>query len=268
MSEVSTTMAKLAGIRRAVHDAMNENVSRNRGAGEVKTRTNFAPDEVQHYFQQASYFLLTLKRDLAHLYGEFQLIDTFPQLEMAATVPDRPGDKHFSRAQMARLIRDIDQIFEIRANSELEQPKQSATAAKPRRVFITHGRSNDWRTVQAFIEKDVPLPTIELAQEPSGGLTIIEKLDENASRCDGAVIVMTGDDADAAGAPRVRENVMHEIGFFQGRYGRKAVILLHEESVSIPTNLSGVVYVPFPKGQIEAGFHVLQRELKALYRVA
>jgi predicted nucleotide-binding protein len=59
---------------------------------------------------------------------------------------------------------------------------------------------------------------------------------------------------------------MHEIGFFQGRYGRKAVILLHEESVNIPTNLAGLVYVPFPKGNIEAGFHVLQRELKAIYK--
>jgi predicted nucleotide-binding protein len=64
--------------------------------------------------------------------------------------------------------------------------------------------------------------------------------------------------------PRVRENVMHEIGFFQGRYGRKAVILLHEEGVNIPSNLGGVAYVPFPRGRIEAGFHVLQRELRTI----
>ena len=82
------------------------------------------------------------------------------------------------------------------------------------------------------------------------------------------MIVMTGDDIANAGEPRVRENVMHEIGFFQGRYGRKAVILLHEDGVNIPTNLSGLVYVAFPKGNIEAGFHVLQRELKAIYKTA
>jgi hypothetical protein len=28
-----------------------------------------------------------------------------------------------------------------------------------------------------------------------------------------------------------------------------------------------VAYVPFPKGNIEAGFHVLQRELKAIYKI-
>ena len=62
---------------------------------------------------------------------------------------------HFSRAQAERLIRDIDQNFEIRANSELEQPKPEAA----RRVFISHGRSNDWRAVQALVEKDVGLHT-------------------------------------------------------------------------------------------------------------
>lgn len=44
------------------------------------------------------------------------------------------------------------------------------------------------------------------------------------------------------------------------------VCLLHEEAVSIPTNLSGVVYVPFPEGNVAASFGVLNRELKAMYR--
>jgi predicted nucleotide-binding protein len=76
---------------------------------------------------------------------------------------------------------------------------------------------------------------------------------------------MTGDDADNGGEARVRENVMHEIELFQGRYGRRSVVLLHEEGVNIPSNLGGVVYIPFPKGSVESGFHVLQRELKAIY---
>lgn len=67
---------------------------------------------------------------------------------MVPPSPEQPAPMHFSRAQTERLIRDIDQIFEIRANSELEQPKQVAV----RRVFITHGRSNDWRQVQPFVE--------------------------------------------------------------------------------------------------------------------
>jgi predicted nucleotide-binding protein len=263
MSELSIVMAKLSGIRKSVSALMNENVSRSRSAGELKTRSNFAPDHIQHYFTQAAIHLDALKALLPEFYGDFQAIGTDPELKMVPPSPGQPAPMHFSRAQTERLIRDIDQIFEIRANSELEQPKQAAA----RRVFITHGRSNDWRLVQPFIEKDVELPTIELAQEPNLGRTIIEKLIDNAARCDSAVIVMTGDDIAGESEARVRENVMHEVGFFQGRYGRNRVILLHEDGVNIPTNLSGVAYIPFPKGSVESAFHVLQRELKAIYQM-
>jgi predicted nucleotide-binding protein len=262
MSELSIAMAKLSGIRIAVLALMNENVSRNRSAGQVLTRSNYQPELIQHYFLQASRHLGTLKELLPELYGDFQAINTEPELEMTPPHPANVIPHHFSRAQAERLIRDIDQIFEVRANSELEQPKQEPA----RRVFLSHGRSNDWRAVQLFIEKDVGLLTLELAQEANIGRTIIEKLIDNSSRCESAVIVMTGDDVANEDEARVRENVMHEIGFFQGRYGRSFVILLHEEGVNVPTNLAGVAYVPFPKGNIEAGFYVLQRELKAIYK--
>lgn len=244
---------------------MNENVSRNRSGGEILTRSNYQPDMVQHYFVQAKCHLETLRRLLPDLYADFQSIKTEPEMAMIAPGPGQPAPMHFSRAQADRLVRDIDQVFEIRANSELEQPKPEPEPV--RRVFITHGRSNDWRAVQPFIEKDIGLSTVELAQEPNLGRTIIEKLIDNAARCDSAIIVMTGDDVANEDEARVRENVMHEIGFFQGRYGRSLVILLHEEGVNIPTNLAGVAYVPFPKARIEAGFHVLQRELRAIYKL-
>jgi len=263
MGDLSTAMAKLSGIRKAIAAVMNENVSRNRSAGEVLTRANFAPDLVRHYFVQAATHLEALKKLRPDLYGDFQPIKTEPDTTMVSPGSGQPAPLHFSRAQAERLVRDIDQLFEIRANSELEQPKQEAA----RRVFITHGRSNDWRAVQAFVEKDLGLPTVELAQEPNLGRTIIEKLIDNAARCDSAVIVMTGDDVANEDEARVRENVMHEIGFFQGRYGRNLVVLLHEDGVNIPTNLAGVAYIPFPKDNIEAGFHVLQRELKAIYKL-
>jgi len=254
MSELSTTMAKLSGIRKALIATSNEKVSFPPNETRVQ-RNHYSAYEVEHYFTQAAIHLETLKALLPNLYGDLVPIQT--KGEMKAH-----GSERYFRLQLERLIRDIDQIFEIRANSELEQPKREAL----RRVFITHGRSDDWRAVQAFIEKDVQLPTIELAQEPNIGRTIIEKLEDNAARCDSAVIVMTGDDVANEDERRVRENVMHEIGFFHGRYGRTSVVLMHEEGVNIPTNLAGVVYIPFPKGSIEAGLHVLQRELNAIYK--
>jgi len=262
MSELSAVMAKLSGIRMAIVAVLNDQATIFAGERRVRRRV-YAPADVEHHFAQAASSLELLQKLLPDLYGDFQAIKTIPEAEMSAARPGVPAPTYFSLEQVERLIRDIDQIFEIRANSQLEQPRQEAA----RRVFISHGRSNDWRVVQPFIERDVGLPTTELAQEASLGRTIIEKLMDTAARCDSAVIVMTGDDVANEDEARVRENVMHEIGFFQGRYGRNAVVLLHEEGVNIPTNLAGVAYVAFPKGSIEAGFHVLQRELRAIYKI-
>lgn len=261
MIAVSNAMAKLSGIRKAIVDVMHENVSRNRSAGEVRVRGNYPPDQVRHYFLQARDQLEVLRTQLPALYADFQRLDTEPSTEISPALLVESPVMNYGRAQLERLVRDIEQVFEIRANSELSPPKASPV----RRVFISHGRANEWRIVQAFIEKDIELPTLELAQEPNMGRTIIEKLLDNAKLCDSAVIVMTGDDLANVDESRVRENVMHEIGLFQGIYGRRAVVLLHEEGVNIPTNLSGVAYVLFPKGNIDAGLYVLQRELRAIY---
>ena len=136
------------------------------------------------------------------------------------------------------------------------------------RIFLTHGRSPLWREVQPFIEKDCnpSLPTIEMASRPHMGGTLIEKLEDLAADASYAVIVMTGDDL-AGDEERARENVIHEIGYFQGRYGRHRVCLLHEEGVSIPTNLSGLGYCGFPKERVNAAFFELQAELQAAFPV-
>ncbi|MGF6758234.1 TIR domain-containing protein [Paraburkholderia sp. GAS42] len=179
--------------------------------------------------------------------------------EICWQMPSRP--LHAEAAQNTGL--GTDQISSRPPESDATLPAVMRNEA--RRVFVSHGRSPDWREVQSYIEKDLMLGTLELAQEPSGGLTIIEKLESNSPRCDSAVIVMSGDDTDAVGQVRARENVIHEIGWFQSRYGRGRVVLMHQEDVTIPTNLSGVVYVSYPKQSISAGFYVLARELKAMY---
>lgn len=248
-------LAKLAGIRRAVGDLLKED------AKTARPRMNFDPSLVGHYFGQSNDFVNKLRVVLPELYGDFQPIETLPTTKMVSMAVGVPAPVHFGRQQLERLARDIDQVFEIRAHSELQQP----APASPKCVFITHGRASDWREVQAYIEHDVAMKTIELAEQPNLGRTQLEKLLDTADRCDSAVIVMTGDDVTDHGEARVRENVMHEIGYFQGRYGRGRVIFLYEEGVNVPSNLAGVVYSPFPKGRVSACFHLLQRELKAMY---
>lgn len=251
-------MAKLAAILKSLKSALDENVHRSLDGTHVQLRATFPVDDVLSYFQQAAGQLENLKSLMPDLYSDFPAIYQNPK--------SSPGSNeiYFTRAQVQRLCRDIEQIIEIRSNS---QHAPTDAMAVPRRVFLTHGRAKDWYEVQAHIEKDLKLETLELSQEPSMGQTIIEKLEANSENCDSAVIVMSGDDKDDAGQARARENVIHEIGYFQAAYGRHRIILLHEEAVSVPSNLSGIVYVPYPKDKVDASFGVLDRELKAIYRI-
>jgi predicted nucleotide-binding protein len=263
MREVVIAMAKLAGIHKALHSALNEDISRSRNGKDRLFAQNFDPEKVGHYFTQANAQLEILKRCMPDWFGDFHALPLIPETKMAIGFS---GDEvlHFSRGQMERLSRDIDEVFEIRANSE---HTNKFVESGPRRVFISHGRAKDWYEVQGHIEKDLGLETLELAQEPSLGQTVIEKLEINATLCDVAVIVMSGDDTDDAGKARTRENVMHETGYFQARYGRNRVVLLHEEGVNVPSNLGGIVYVPYPKAMPGASFGALDRELKAIYKI-
>jgi predicted nucleotide-binding protein len=253
MDYVANIFAKLAGVRKALADLLNDEFTR-KG---VRPLGSFDVDSAGTYVQRGAALLAELKKHDLGLYGDVAEISPEPS-EQGGKVP------RFARAHLERLLREIDAVFEIRAASA-PASRYSSEPANSETVFISHGRSEAWREVQSYVEKDVRLDTRELAQEPNGGDTVGAKLERVAAVCDSAVIVMTGDDLDAEGLARARENVMHEIGYFQGRLGAKRVCLLHEEGVSIPSNLAGIVYVPFPKGHVTAALATLRRELEAIY---
>src|SRR5262249_21992550 len=107
-----------------------------------------------------------------------------------------------------------------------------------------------------------------LHEQASQGKTIIEKFESHAD-VGFAVILLTPDDVGASSAayqaeqplaPRARQNVVFEHGFFIGRFGRGRVCALHK-GIEIPSDLQGVIYVPFDeKGAWRLD---LAREMKA-----
>lgn len=244
MSQLPTALARLAGLRKMIAARIENPAAR-----------YFDPDEVLNYFRSYQGILSILKAELTDLFGD--LPDR--PLPVSSSTSDYEGRGYIQREQLERLLRDIDYVFEVRSHSELAPPVVPRAA---KRVFLSHGRAADWREVQAFVEREVDLRTLELAQEPNRGRTILEKLEQESARCWFAVIVMTGDDEVAKGPPRARENVIHEIGYFQGKYGVANVCLLHEEGTNIPSNIHGLVYIPFPKDLVSAAFGALGRELR------
>lgn len=82
------------------------------------------------------------------------------------------------------------------------------------------------------------------------GNTIIEALIEHsAARC--AIVLLTPDDeGHPAGAPekkqpRARQNVVLEMGMFLAKLGRKKVIILHKGQIELPSDINGLIYLPY-----------------------
>jgi predicted nucleotide-binding protein len=240
-------MAKLAAIRKLLGEWLKDPRSR-----------YFDPQIIAEYYEQFSRQTHLLRNSMPEVFGDLPLR---PEPKSSDTTGYN-GRGYIERPYLEVLRRDIDYIFEVIANSRIAE---ASPAVRPQRVFISHGRSEDWQQVQSHIERDLKIHTLELAQEPNRGRTVLQKLTEESDRCSYAVVVMTGDDEIPGDAPRARQNVMHEIGFFQGKFGIPGVCLLYEEGTDIPSNIHGLVYIPFPKGLVSAAFGALDRELRATF---
>lgn len=121
------------------------------------------------------------------------------------------------------------------------------------KVFIVHGHDDEAKvTVARFVEKLGLVPII-LDEQPSEGLTIIEKFESVAREAEFAIGLMTPDDlartkdGDDVHQPRARQNVLIEIGYFLALLGRKRVCILYKEGPEIPSDLQGIIYIPMDR---------------------
>jgi len=114
-------------------------------------------------------------------------------------------------------------------------------------VFIVHGSNHGVKETVARTISQLGLNPIILHEQPNMGRTLIEKFTDYAN-VGFAIVILTSDDLGRAKevpqlAPRARQNVIFELGYFLGRLGRERVCALYENNVEIPTDYSGVAYV-------------------------
>lgn len=114
-----------------------------------------------------------------------------------------------------------------------------------RKVFVVHGHNGELKQSVARLVERQGLEAVILSERANLGNTIIEKFERN-SDVGAAICLFTEDDEwnDVAGTImyRARQNVVFEAGYFIGRLGRKNVIILANNRIEIPSDLSGVVY--------------------------
>ena len=134
------------------------------------------------------------------------------------------------------------------------------------KVFIVHGHDEAAKHITERFVRKLGLHSVILDEQPSEGLTIIEKFEKYANEADFAIVLMTPDDV---GAPvqqkdelklRSRQNVIFELGYFFHALGRKGVCALYKEGVELPSDIYGVVYVLMD--ELDAWQLTLAREMK------
>lgn len=130
------------------------------------------------------------------------------------------------------------------------------------RVFIGHGRSPIWLELKDFLNDRLGLESDEFNREPIAGITTSERIHQMLDDAKFALLIMTGEDEMLDATTQARQNVVHEIGLFQGRLGSKKAIILLEDGCANFSNNFGVTVLPFPKGRISAVFEDIRKVLE------
>lgn len=137
------------------------------------------------------------------------------------------------------------------------------TSSQPAGVFIAHGRSPQWLAVKAFVEQRFGVPVYSFESDSWGSRPVTEALTEYMHRCSFAVCVLTAEDVTGDGHMVARQNVIHEIGLFQGHRGMDRVLVLVEEGCDSVPAAAAPYSAVFPRNAIHQAFWPLDRALQS-----
>ena len=98
--------------------------------------------------------------------------------------------------------------------------------------------------------------------EARAGLHAIDILQDFLNHADFVVAILTAEDSATDGSTRARQNVVHEVGLFQGKLGFSRVILLMQAGTEIFTNIHGLQKIEFNAEHVEEAFPELEKTLR------
>lgn len=206
----------------------------------------------------------------SHYLNSLKSISYSPTLFFSST-PDEVFEDHFysGKEEFLNLLNVILEDIKLDETINLTG-NQDNKIINSDNVFIVHGHNDEMKISVARTLEKLKLKPIILHEQPSKGKTIIEKFTDN-SEVGFAIVLLSADDIAYSKSQkpedakfRARQNVIFELGYFIGKLGRERVLALHEtiENFEIPTDYSGVLFVPFDKaGKWQFD---LVKELKAL----
>jgi predicted nucleotide-binding protein len=140
-------------------------------------------------------------------------------------------------------------------------------AAAEDAVFLVHGHNTTVRDrINLYISQELKLKVEVMEAEANEGRTLPEKFEEIADKCGFAVFLMTADDhlktEEGREILRARQNVVLEIGYFWGKYGRrKRIAFLVDPALELPSDIQGFGWIQIT-ADLAATFLKLRKELE------
>jgi predicted nucleotide-binding protein len=145
----------------------------------------------------------------------------------------------------------------------------AAVNAKDKTIFVVHGRDHGARDQLELVLRRLGLEPFVLQVTGGGGDTLIEALErmigKTAASAFGIVLVTPDDmgylktEKPEDAKPRARQNVIMEMGMLLASLTRKRCAILTKGFVEMPSNMGGVITIPFNEHVREAVPKLVQR---------
>jgi predicted nucleotide-binding protein len=132
---------------------------------------------------------------------------------------------------------------------------------KGKKIFIVHGIDDISKLELYRMLRGMNFEPIILHEQPSMGKTIIEKLEYYGKEAGYAFVLLSPDDLGGLKQDlvvlqkideikeklneRARQNVIFEMGWFQGKIGRDRVCIIYPVEMELPTDIDGMVYIGY-----------------------
>lgn len=212
----------------------------------------------------AEFRIESIRARIRELFGDDKaVLDAFPALP--ANSPQELVRENFALviASLRRLITEFESVRNkllIRTNTDGLENEQMETHGS--KIFIGHGHSLVWREVKDFLADRLNLPWDEFNRESVAGIATSERWSQILDEAFFAFLVMTAEDEHVDSTIHARQNVIHEIGLFQGRLGPRRAIVLLEEGCAEFSNIFGLSQIHFAPGRISQAFEEMRRVLE------